>query len=838
MVTDTGRMKKSPMKRDASRVVTTASEDPALTRRFAAFIAERFPLALAHADAALADAPIDPDDVVTSGAETTRVLATLAFDPAVAAAEDAGESTPFVYARHRVEDERARLTDDLTGFFAREAIARSFTPDEKRWMYRGLALTRATDNRMKQMFLSSELQYEGLGFQGKGFRSLGQEAVFAMATRLRRGDAYATSAGWTGDVTAPLIRDLGVMLAFTDDPALALNAQAAKVGPPMDGKDLHYGDLSRGVLWAAAPLTIATTTVTGIALAMKMKREDRVCFSFIGEGGSSLGEWHESINMAATMELPIVFTVENNQTALSTPVHLNTRARVFADKALGYGMPGLTVDGTDPIAIAAAYTWAAERARQGKGPVLIELVAMRMCGHAHHDDMLYLGADPVLSYELTRTPDKGYVDKERYAQWSMRDPLAAFGARLVADGTLRPDDIKQTLDDAKARVDDIMGDIIARPWPARENAGRGVTAGDDVRVHDAPAAVPLLALGDVDPDALVVEDAPPFHAKGQTYLEAVGRGVKDVLDENPRAFVIGEDVGAPYGNAFLLLKPVVDAYPDRVLNAPIAEGAILGAAAGASLEGMCPLAEMQFNDFVASGFNQLVNNAAKFRYRTGVGMPFVVRMPWGGLRRAGPYHSQDTSPWFYRTPGLKIIAPSTPHDARALLVAAARDPDPVLYYEHIALYRKPEIKQTLDVGPAAIQIGKAALRRAGRDLSLIAYGAYVWKAMAAARVLEDEDGVTCDVLDLRTLLPLDTMAIAQTVMRTGRVLLVGEDTKTGSILESIASKIGESLFEHLDGPVRVLGALDTPVPYAPSLEDEFLVSERQIIETARAMLAW
>lgn len=818
----------------------TASEDPALTRRFVSFVAEQFPLALSFVDDALADAPIDPEDVAASGRATVRTLAERAFDVARTVVDEADETTPFVKARARIDVERARLVDACEGFFVREAIARSLTVDEKRWILRGLALTRATDNRMKQLFLSSELQYEGLGFQGKGFRSLGQEAVFAMATRLRRGAAYQTSAGYTGDVVAPLIRDLGAMLAFTDDPALALNAQAAKVGPPMDGKDLHYGDLSRGVLWAAAPLTIATTTVTGIALAMKMKGEDRVCFSFIGEGGSSLGEWHESINMAATMALPVVFTVENNQTALSTPVQQNSVARVFAEKAHGYGMPGLTVDGNDPVAIAAAYTWAADRARAGKGPVLIELVTMRMCGHAHHDDMLYLGADPALSFDLTPTPDKGYVDKARYAQWSMRDPLARFAAQLIAERVCTTDDVKAILDDAKARVDAIMEEIKTRAWPAREDAGRGVLADEAVRVNDAGQAIP--AFPD-DGRGLVVEEAPAFHPKGSTYLEAIGRAVKEILDENPRAFVIGEDVGAPYGNAFLLLKPAADAHPDRVLNAPIAEGAILGAAAGASLMGMTPLAEMQFNDFVASGFNQLVNNAAKFRYRTGVGMPFVVRMPWGGLRRAGPYHSQDTAPWFFRTPGLVVVAPSTPHDARALLHAATKCKDPVLFYEHIALYRAPYIKQPLDDAPGAsgghsVEIGKAALRREGRDLSIISYGAYVHKAMSAAKKLEDEDGVSCDVLDLRTLSPLDLASIAQTVKRTGRVLLVGEDTKTGSILESVSSKIGESLFEHLDGPVRVLGAIDAPVPYAPSLEDAYLVSEAQIVETARSMLAW
>ena len=246
---------------------------------------------------------------------------------------------------------------------------------------------------------------------------------------------------------------------------------------------------------------------------------------------------------------------------------------------------------------------------------------------------------------------------------------------------------------------------------------------------------------------------------------------------------------------------------------------------------------MQFNDFVASGFNQLVNNASMLHYRTGLACPMVMRMPWGGLRRAGPYHSQDTSPWFYRTPGLKIVVPSTPHDARALMRSAAADTSPVLYYEHIALYRDPKIKQDLSGGVRDVPIGKAAFRALGEDVSIITYGAFVHKATSCARALED-DGITCDVLDLRSLAPLDWDAISSTVLRTNKVLLIGEDSRSGSILESIASRIADELFEYLDGPVRVLGALDTPVPYSPSLEQYYLPSDAQITGAVRELIRW
>jgi 2-oxoisovalerate dehydrogenase E1 component beta subunit len=303
-------------------------------------------------------------------------------------------------------------------------------------------------------------------------------------------------------------------------------------------------------------------------------------------------------------------------------------------------------------------------------------------------------------------------------------------------------------------------------------------------------------------------------------------------------FVYGEDVGGQYGNAFLLLRPLLEQFGDRILNSPLAESAVLGVCVGAALAGQRPIGEMQFNDFVATGFNQLVNNAAKIRYRWGGDVPMVVRMPWGGLRYAGPYHSQNTEAWFYRTPGLKIVVPSTPEDARALLAAAVADPDPVLYYEHIALYRDPRIKQVLAAeAPAALPIGKAALRRAGADLALITYGAYVHSCLRVADTLAG-DGIETAVLDLRTLSPLDKPAILALARHCSRVLIVHADTRTGGLGESVAAVIQEEAFESLDAPIRILGALDTPVPYAPPLEEAFLVGEPEMERAARLLLAY
>ncbi|MGZ8710168.1 MAG: alpha-ketoacid dehydrogenase subunit beta, partial [Thermoanaerobaculia bacterium] len=380
--------------------------------------------------------------------------------------------------------------------------------------------------------------------------------------------------------------------------------------------------------------------------------------------------------------------------------------------------------------------------------------------------------------------------------------------------------------------------VIDAPWPEGTGAGDGVLGNEPRRAHvelldDAWRQETSKNIG-----LPAVEDAPPFDPKGKTLLEAVMLGVGDVLRADERTFVYGEDVGGKYGNAFLLLRPLLREYGDRIINSVLSESATIGVCVGASLAGMRPIGEMQFNDFVATGFNQLVNNAAKLRYRWGAALPFVLRMPWGGLRHAGPYHSQNTEAWFYRTPGLKMVVPSTPHDARALMSAAVADPDPVLYFEHIALYRDPKIKQLLgDEAPAPLPIGKAALRRPGDALAFISYGAYVHMAMRVAETLSRE-GVECAVLDLRTLAPLDRSTILAVARHCNRVLIVHEDTRTGSIGESIAAIIQEEAFEFLDAPVRILGALDTPVPYSPPLEEVFLVSEEQMERAARLLLAY
>jgi 2-oxoisovalerate dehydrogenase E1 component len=671
---------------------------------------------------------------------------------------------------------------------------------------------------------------------------LGQEAIYGAPLRLRRGPGFREDDGtWNGDVVAPLIRDLGAALAMnpTDDAVrMILNAQMGKAGPPMQGKDLHIGDLGQGIVPASAPLSVSSVTVAGMAMGFALRGQDRVAVAFVGEGASSLGEWHEAINICAARRLPAIFCVQNNQTALSTSVREQSAVRVFADKAGGYGIPGVTVDGTDPEAIAATFAWAAERARSGRGPTLIETVSMRMCGHAHHDDMLYLGREPQPSWDYPQVQDTGYVNREAYAYWSLRDPIARHARLLEDEGCLAEGEWEEMRREAESRVAAEARRVVEAEWPEAPEAGIGVFDGESPRRHvevleDRRARVAGRAreLPPLDP-------GPPFDPKGKTFLEAVMLGVGDALSADDRVFVYGQDVGGTYGNAFLLLRPLLEKFGERIVNAPLCEGGILGVCVGSALAGMRPIGEIQFNDFVATGFNQLVNNAAKIRYRWGGSVPMVVRLPWGGLRRAGPYHSQNTEPWFYRTPGLKIVTPSTPYDARALMAAAVADPDPVLYYEHIGLYRNPKIKQRLSPEPPAHEpIGRAALRRAGSDLALVSYGAYVQVCLQVAETLAD-DGIEAAVLDLRSLVPLDREALLGTARHCGKVLIAHEDTRTGGIGESLAAIIQEEAFEDLDAPVRIVGALDTPVPYSPPLEDEFLPGVARVERAARLLAGY
>ena len=752
-----------------------------------------------------------------------------------------GSNTLFYPGRTQIDlnnDFNEYVLTSLISVFNRFWLKISLTDLEKLQIYKGMLHTRYLDARLKKFFMSSEIKTpDGTQFQGKGFRSMGQEAIYAAGIRLKRNTPdQKPNASYDGDYVAPMIRDLGLALAMGQSSYDVLAAQMGKVGKPMNGKDFHIGDFDNGILPPSAPISISSVTSTGIGFALKGSK--RVILNCTGEGATSTGEWHEAINFAAVHKLPIVFIVQNNQSALSTPTNEQYASNFLAEKAKGYGIHGVTIDGSDAEILFAAVTEAAESCRNGDGPVLVELICMRFAGHAHHDDMLYFGIEPDQFIEYPAINEKGYIDKENYELWSKKDPIALYKNKLTSEGIL--DDVlnSQLIEEISTEIETAANEVIDAAWPEPENAGDSPFYLGEILTHtellsDRNRVQVQLDHSWQDESEIGFTSNP----EGKTFWEAIVEALREELKRDPDTFILGEDVGGKYGNAFVILKSLLNDFGERIIKAPLSESAIIGVSVGAALLGKRPIAEIQFNDFIASGFNQLVNNAAMIHYRWNHSVPMTIRMPWGGLRQAGPYHSQNTEPWFYRTPGLKIVCPSTPIEAKGLLKSAIRDDNPVLFYEHIALYRATGIRQILpsEEDDQLIPLGTAHLKSVGKDITIITYGAFVHRCLSVVNKLQNDLGISSTLLDLRSLIPLDKNAILSSVAKTGKVLIVTEDSKRGSIGQSVASIIAEEVFEYLDAPVRVLGALDTPVPYSPPLEEEYLISEEQIFEAAKLL---
>ncbi|MGH9382180.1 MAG: thiamine pyrophosphate-dependent enzyme [Thermoanaerobaculia bacterium] len=705
----------------------------------------------------------------------------------------------------------------VTGFFQRFALKESITDEERGLLFRTMLLTRAVDEHLKRAFDDKAIRWQDYPSPQKGFRSTGQEAIVGVALRLRRPPEYGEGDAYRGDYIGPMIRDLGALLMFQPDPLHPLLVQFGKAGTPVDGRDLHTGDFGAGVLPPAAPLAIATQTLIGMAYALKLGGEDRVCVSFIGEGGSSLGEWHEAINFAAAQRLPMIFVLENNRWALGTHVSEQSVAARFALKAAGYGIPGVTLFGNDADEIAAAAAWAAERARRGEGPTLLELVTYRRPGHAHHDDDRFHGN--------SEAGIQGYELPEEAAAWAAADPLLLYEDRLHKTGTLWLSDTERMKQEVAEEVERAARQAAEAPWPEPSAYRERV---------EAPRSLPV-------PEPV---EAPP--TKVMAYDEAVRDAMACAMEADESVFVLGEDVGGRYGGAFGVTRGLAKRFgPQRCLNTPLAESAIVGCAVGAALMGKRPIVEMQFADFLAPGFNALVNNAAKVHWRWGRPVPMVVRLPYGGatgdmsrLLGGGPYHSQCPEMWFLRTPGLRIVAPSTPADAKGLMLAAIRDDNPVIYLEAKGLYGffRTDLREEVPIGPDfEVPLGKAAVRRRGDVVTLLTYGAMVWTALAAADELAAE-GVSVEVIDLRSLWPLDEEAIRASVEKTGRVLVLHEDTRRGGLAGELAARIADEHFWFLDAPVRRVTGPDTPVPYAPPLEHDFLPKAADVVSAVRRLV--
>lgn len=716
-----------------------------------------------------------------------------------------------------VAESRSELDAAVRGFFARRRLKASITAHERRLMFRTMLLTRELDNALKRSFDEKHIRWGQYPSPQKGFRSTGQEAIVGAALRLRRYPEFGQGETYRGDFIAPLIRDLGALLMFMPEPLHPLLVQYGKLGTPVSGRDLHTGDFERGVLPPVAPLTLATQTLVGLAYSFKLDREDRVCVSFIGDGGSSLGEWHEAINMAAVQRLNIVFVVENNQWALGTHVSEQTAAVRFARRAAGYGIPGVTLFGNDPEEVAAGVGWAADRARQGEGPTLVELVTYRRSGHAHHDDDRFHGS--------REAKVAGYEIEEEMQAWQGLDPIELYERRLLESGALSAGDCQSQRDEVRHEVAAAVAAATAAPWPDPTDYREGVYA---------PRIVPV-AEAAVDPPT-----------RRMAYDEAIRAGLAEMMAESDQVFVLGEDVGGRYGGAFGVTRGLAKQFgAERCLNAPIAESAIVGCAVGTALLGKRPVVEMQFADFLAPAFNELVNNAAKIHWRWGRAVPLVVRLPYGGatgsmnmLLGGGPFHSQCPEMLFLRTPGWKIVAPSNPIDAKGLMIAAIRDENPVVFLEAKGLYGffRTDLRQDVPLGTAAeTPIGVAAIPHPGEDLTIFTYGAMVWTALAAAESLEEE-GISAEVVDLRSLWPLDEATIQRSVAKTHRVLVLHEDSRRGGVGGELAARIGEQAFYLLDAPIRRVAAPDTPAPYSPPLEYDYLPKAQDVVDAAIAVL--
>ena len=541
----------------------------------------------------------------------------------------------------------------------------------------------------------------------------------------------------------------------------------------------------------------------GVALAFRQQGSDRVALNYIGDGGTSTGEFHEGLNMAAVLDAPLVLVILNNRYAFSTPISEQYRAESLASRAEGYGIEGIRIDGNDPLAVSAAVSGAVERARGGGGPTLIEAMLGRMRGHSEGDDSL------------------GLLDEAEKEKYESEDPVACLEASLVEQGIATTEHIEKVRGICAELVLEIVDEAAASAAPKLAGGERPVFA----RATGAPGKGPL-ARGLAG------------SAEETSYLEAISLALGDALEEDPEVFLMGQDIAA-FGGAFKVTRGLLEEFgPGRVLNTPIAEAGMIGIASGAALLGKRPVVEMQFSDFVSCGFNPLVNVAARFHYRTGLPVPLVIRLPSGGGVGAGPFHSQSLEATFLHVPGLKVVVPAWPEDAYSLLREAIRDPNPVLFFEHKYLYRR--VKASL--APASIDIGAgveagARIVRPGDGVSVFTWGWMVHRAVAAAEAL-GEEGISVEVVDLRVLAPLDERTVMESVGRTGRALVVHEAQLTGGFGGEIAARIAEGAFEALDAPVRRLAYPDHPVPFNKELEAVCLPDEESIAASLRELAAW
>ena len=632
-------------------------------------------------------------------------------------------------------------------------------------LYRAILLPRMIEEKMLILLRQGKVS--------KWFSGIGQEAIAVGATLALDADEFVF----------PLHRNLGVFTS-REVPLDRLFCQwQGKDKGFTKGRDrsFHFGTPEHHIVGMISHLGPQLSLAGGVALAHKLSKEKKVSLAFSGEGATSEGDFHEALNVAAVWDLPVIFLVENNGYGLSTTTAEQFKCAQIADKGIGYGMRSLTIDGNNILEVHRTMQTIVREMREKPEPFLLECMTFRRRGHE----------------EASGTK---YVPQDLMDHWEKKDPVQRYEEFLLEIGVLQPDLIEE----------------IKKGFKEEINKGLDIAFNEPPVIADLSRELADVYVPVTEPPKAPVSEEP----RELRFVDAIADGLSVAMSEFDNLVLMGQDI-AGYGGVFKITEGLMDRFgADRVRNTPLCESAIIGIGIGLGLKGYKSMVEMQFADFVSCGFNQIVNNAAKLHYRWSQGVDLVVRMPTGAGVGAGPFHSQSNEAWFFHTPGLKIVYPSNPHDAKGLLLAALEDPNPVIYFEHKALYRS--LKGNVPTGYYTEPIGKAALVRSGAQVSVITYGSGVHWAVETTEKL----GINADILDLRTLLPLDYEAITATVQHTGKVLILHEATLTGGVGAELAAYISEQLFEYLDAPVMRVAGLDTPVPFAANLEKMFLPQER------------